>query len=500
MDSCSSTVNLLSYSGRCRYTFGLMISDTLSDKEPPLPIVNCVFINNMNMKYLENLTTLLGKPVSPKDFELHHQLKLLKIEVAKLQKDLRECVNERILTESLLNSTIEDLRISNQKIRQLRRIDLDSKSREIEFKEKQLAQITGSMTSSMCYLDQNYVYRYINHKYEEWFGIKKEDMIGNCIEDIAPSIFNRYKAVYDKVMSGDEVEVELDMIVPSGKRMIFKSTYVPAYDIDGNNIGLYIYGTDITENKLQTESLENKEKQITKINDELKQYIESNVQLEQFAHIAAHDMKAPLRTISCFSGILEKKIEAKLEQGDKKYFQYIKEGTQSLSTMVSDLLNYSRVKSQGLITSEFQLPDLINKVLRYLEESLSSSNANIILDVPQITMVADRNKLYQVLQNLISNAVKFSKTNMRPIVKVNATDKKDNVLISISDNGIGIPKECRTEIFDPYKQLNTKQKFKGTGLGLSICNRIIRDHKGEIVISDSQLGGTKVEFVIPKFI
>ncbi len=466
--------------------------------KPLMPIVRGVFSKNMNMKYLENLTTLLGKPVSPKDFELHHQLKLLKIEVAKLQKDLRECRNERILTESLLNSTIEDLRVSNQKIRQLRRKDLDSKSREIEFKEKQLAQITGSMTSSMCYLDQNYVYRYINHKYEEWFGIKKEDMIGTCIKDIAPNIFSRYKPVYDKVMDGEEVEVELDMMVPSGKRMIFKSTYVPAYDIDGNNIGMYIYGTDITENKLQTESLKNKEKEITQINEELKQYIESNVQLEQFAHIAAHDMKAPLRTISSFSGILEKRIEDKLENTERQYFNYIKEGTQSLSVMVSDLLNYSRVKSQGLIISEFKILKLVNTVLRYLDESVNSSKANIILDVPDITMLADRNKIYQVLQNLVSNAVKFSKSNTRPIVKVKATDRIDSILISVSDNGIGIPKECRGEIFDPFKQLNTKQKFKGTGLGLSICNRIIRDHKGEIVISDSKLGGTKIEIVIPK--
>ena len=99
-----------------------------------------------NMKHLDNLTTLLGRPVSPKDFELHHQLKLLKIEVAKVQAEIREKKNETLLTESLLNSTIEDLRLSNLKIRKLRREQLDAKAKEIQFREKQLEQITSSMT------------------------------------------------------------------------------------------------------------------------------------------------------------------------------------------------------------------------------------------------------------------------------------------------------------------------------------------------------------------
>ena len=119
------------------------------------------FLDKGNMKYLENLTTLLGRPVSPRDFELHHQLKLLKIEIAKVQSEVRTRKNETLLTEALLNSTIQDLRVSNLKIRKLKREQLEAQAKELQFREKQLEQITGSMTSSMCYIDSNYVYRYV---------------------------------------------------------------------------------------------------------------------------------------------------------------------------------------------------------------------------------------------------------------------------------------------------------------------------------------------------
>ncbi len=456
------------------------------------------FLDKGNMKYLENLTTLLGRPVSPRDFELHHQLKLLKIEIAKVQSEVRTRKNETLLTEALLNSTIQDLRVSNLKIRKLKREQLEAQAKELQFREKQLEQITGSMTSSMCYIDSNYVYRYVNHKYEEWFGISAETMIGKSVEELSPGLFQMNKSIYDSVMEGNEYEKEIDMLAPNGKRFVFSATYVPAQDLDNNNIGIYIYGTNVTENKLKTEAVEKTEREISKKNTQLKQYIQSNVQLEQFAHIAAHDMMAPLRTISSFTGILENKIKDLLGEKEKEYFGFIKEGTQSLSHLISDLLNYSKVKSQGIILTEVDLPDLISKVLRYLKESIEEKEATIeIGDMPD-TIVADRTKLYQVLQNLIGNAMKFTAPGATPIVKLEAQQFEDKIKFSVSDNGIGISPSEREGIFDPFKQLNTKQKFKGAGLGLAICKRIVEDHKGEIKALQSDLGGSKFEFSLSK--
>ena len=207
---------------------------------------------------------------------------------------------------------------------------------------------------------------------------------------------------------------------------------------------------------------------------------------------------APLRTISSFSGILESKIKNLLGEKEKEYFKFIKEGTESLSDLISDLLNYSKVKSQGIVTSEVDLKDLVNKVLRYLEESIEEKEATIIIgDMPN-KLVADRTKLYQVLQNLIANGMKFCAQGIKPIIKLEAEELEDKVVFGVSDNGIGISPNERESVFEPFKQLNTKQKFKGTGLGLAICKRIIEDHKGEIKIMESESGGCKFEFYFSK--
>lgn len=450
------------------------------------------------MKYLDNLTALIGKPVSANDFEVYHQLKLLKIEVAKLENELLRSKDEKDLTESLLKSTIEDLKVSNQKIRKLRRQELDASEKELKFKDSQLSQITQSMTSSMCYIDQHYKYRYVNHKYQEWFGLGIEDVEGKTLNDFAPEKFKMLRPVYDKVMEGEKFDFEIDTIIPSGKRMVFLNTYVPAYDLDGKNIGLYLYCTDVTANKLANESLEATKKEITKKNKTLKQYIESNVQLEQFAHIAAHDMRAPLRTISSFTGILEKKIAADIAEGEREYFKYIKEGTQSLSEMITDLLDYSKVKSQGLCISEFDCDMLVAKVLKYLDNSICEQKAKVIVGSLPSRMNADRKKMYQVLQNLISNGMKFHQNGVSPVVKLEAAETEDAYVFTVSDNGMGIPEENRDEVFDAFKQLNTKHKFKGTGLGLAICKRIVDDHGGDISCAESDMGGAQFKFTIKK--
>lgn len=450
------------------------------------------------MKYLDDLTALLGKPVSAKDFELYHHLKMLKIEVSKLEMELRRSKNDKLLTESLLNSTIKDLKVSNQKIRELRRVELDANAKELEFRDSQLEQITQSMTSSMSYIDADYVYRYINYKYEEWFGFKREELVGKTAQELAPELFKMLKPIYDNVMNGERYEFELDTVIPSGKRMVFRNTYIPAYDPQGNNIGLYIYATDITEIKLKTEAEEETRKELADKNVKLEQYIQSNVQLEQFAHIAAHDMRAPLRTISSFTGILEKRLADSLEEDEKTYITYVKEGTKTLSAMITDLLNYSVVKSQGIKITEFNLESLIKQILVYLEKNISESKSKIVLGAFPKTIKADRIKMYQVFQNLISNAIKFSDKNELPMVRISSVENDHEILFKIEDNGIGIPAEKRKEIFQPFKQLNTKQKYKGTGLGLAICKRIINDHGGDIRVEESPLGGTTMAFTIKK--
>jgi len=450
------------------------------------------------MKYLENITSLLGKPKTVSEFELYHQFKLLRIEVNKLEKKIAQSENEKLLMENLLNTTITDLKESNEKIRRLRRKDLRQKDKELEIKANQLKQITESMTSSMCYMDKTYTYRYVNHKYEQWWGVKREDIINKSVQEIAPTIFKVFKPIYDSVMEGERYDYEFDTILPNGNRMVTNINYVPAYDLDNNNIGLYVYATDITDNKIKEEQIELSRIELDKKNKVLEQYIQSNLQLEQFAHIAAHDMKSPLRTITSFVGILEKKLAGKLDINEKKYFNFISQGTKSLSIMISDLLQYSKVKSQRLTIAPLDPDKLIKQILSYLKFNIDEKNAIIILGKFPTVIQADKAKLSQVFQNLISNAIKFTEEHKHPIINIKAVENKTSWLFSVGDNGIGIDDSFKSKIFEPFKQLSTKQQYQGTGLGLSICKRIVEDHGGTISVEQRESGGSKFVFSIQK--
>ena len=436
------------------------------------------------MKNLDKIVSLLGEPIKTKDFELLHQIKLLKKELTEKDRAYRQMKADKESAETKLNTSIGQILNQNRKV--------------LEFKTNQLKQITDSMTSSMCYMDQDYVYRYVNNKYQEWYGVSNEDILGKSVKEVSSFLYENFKSVYDSVMAGNPHTYTLETEIPTGGKKVFFNTYIPAYNIEGKNIGLYIYATDITENHKITKQLEKSRKEITQKNKTLQQYIESNVQLEQFAHIAAHDMKAPLRTIASFTGIIEKKLAQTLSEKEKEYFNFIKEGTVSLSNMITDLLNYSKIKSEGIVIQEIELKELLDSVVKYLDLTIEDNNAQLVVeDMPRV-IHADRIKLYQVFQNLICNAIKFKKEDTPPVINIKYSETPDFYQFTVSDNGIGIPEEKQNVIFDPFKQLNTKQKFNGTGLGLSICKRIISDHHGTISAENNQSGGSRFDFSISK--
>ncbi len=453
------------------------------------------------MKSVKKLGELLTQPTSPITFEIHHQFKILKIEVEKLKAQLSKSHNDRIVMEHHLNSTIEDLSNSNLKIRELRRNELAENEKKRKFQDSKLEQITNSMTSSMAFVDTNFTYRYINNKYTEWFGVERENIVGKTIEEVAgKAFFEMYKPMYGKIFSGESFTTEMDTkIANTDKRLVCKASYVPAYDMDGKNIGVYIYGTDITENKEKEEEIQKSKSKLAKTNAKLKEYIESNVQLEHFAYIAAHDMKAPMRSISSFTSLLSQNLADKLSEKELDYFQYVKTGTKRLSNLITDLLNYSKVGEHKLELSEVNFKELVEQVIRYLEVTVRESKAIVVIpeDLPELA-IADRIKIYQVFQNLISNSIKFTKPGTIPQIELKYSQNDFFHYFSVMDNGIGMDNEHLCSIFESFKQLNSKSEYEGTGLGLSICKKIVEHHGGDITV-ESKLGeGSTFTFSIPK--
>ncbi|HTB30618.1 MAG TPA: CHASE3 domain-containing protein [Bacteroidia bacterium] len=234
------------------------------------------------------------------------------------------------------------------------------------------------------------------------------------------------------------------------------------------------------------------EKIINDFNIELKW---KNKELEQFAYIASHDLQEPLRSVSNFSTLLLQKLEQDPDKEVHKYLNFVIGGAQRMSRLIFDLLEYSRI-GKGMAKIQLDCNELLREVLTDMSASIKESGA--VIHTEKLPVVNGFIYLKLLFQNLISNAIKFRKAGSYPIINISATDRGNEFVFSIKDNGIGIEKPYYDRIFIIFQRLHTREEYEGTGIGLSQCKKIIELHGGEIWV-ESELGkGSTFNFTIPK--
>ena len=238
-----------------------------------------------------------------------------------------------------------------------------------------------------------------------------------------------------------------------------------------------------------------------KLNDSLNRsnlkLSESNAQLEQFAHIASHDLKSPLTAINLFSSLLETNTKAEVGKKEKRYIQLIARSGKNLVTMIDDMLDFSKVGARELSLKPTDLNLMVKETLSSLLGYALENEVELkqLRPFPNSVLV-DEVKLKRVFQNIIANAIKFKDVNkISNYVHLDYVKLNGFYQFTITDNGIGIPKTGKN-IFHPFTHLNKKDNYKGTGIGLAICEKIIKKHGGKIWY-ESELGkGTSFYFKI----
>lgn len=252
---------------------------------------------------------------------------------------------------------------------------------------------------------------------------------------------------------------------------------------------------ELTE-KLKREVHERKSAQ-QKLEHYMKELKRSNKELEQFAYITSHDLQEPLRATSSFSKLLAKRYSDQLDERGKKYINFIVDGTERQQKLIEDILEFSRSGSRQIERVECNICKMVDRIRFDLGSIVSKKNARITCDLP-FNVMADEVLISQLMQNLISNALKYQKEGVRPEIKVGGKELDNYWELFVSDNGIGIEEEYFDKIFVIFRRLHTIQEFPGTGVGLSICKRIVEKHGGEIRI-ESELGkGSTFYFLIAK--
>lgn len=270
--------------------------------------------------------------------------------------------------------------------------------------------------------------------------------------------------------------------------IIQKQTFL---DINGEIDGILGVITDITEIKEAQNELQIK-------NEELQRYIDSNLQLENFAYFASHDLKEPLRTIGNFTQLLDRRYSHQLEDKAKDYMNFVVEGAQTMNRLIDDLLTYSRVNSQKSDFEELNISRLLDSVNYNLKQAIEESQATIEkINIPE-KIIACKTKLFQLFLNLIANALKFKKENQAPLIQIECKEEKEEWLFSVKDNGIGIDPEYHDKIFVLFRKLHGRTKYDGTGIGLALCKKIVEQHDGKIWVESEENKGTTFYFTLKK--
>jgi PAS domain S-box-containing protein len=248
--------------------------------------------------------------------------------------------------------------------------------------------------------------------------------------------------------------------------------------------------TDITERKLAQFALQQAKQDLeikvrertAQLQQSLEELERSNKELENFAHIASHDLQEPLRAITAYTHLLKEEYSSNFDADAQEYMSYITDGAARMRQLIQDLLTYSRVNSRELTLTSVDCNLIISQVINNLKVSIAESNATITYDsLP--TVNADRNQLLQLFQNLISNAIKF-RGSEEPKIHICAFKSSQEIkncwLFSVRDNGIGIKAQYLERIFEIFRRLHTYDELPGTGIGLAICKKIVEHHDGRI--------------------
>lgn len=335
-----------------------------------------------------------------------------------------------------------------------------------------------------CIANMQGYFEIINPNFEKVLGYSEKELLENkFVNFIHPDDRESTQKEIDKLKTG---AVTINFVnryrKKDGNYLWFDWNTTP----DTASGTLYAMARDITDRK-------NAETNLKQISQELAR---SNQDLEQFAYVASHDLQEPLRTISSFVQLLDKKQSDKKDEETEEYFHFIISATEKMKKLIKDLLDYSRV-GKGVVFSAVDCNIILKEVIAEMDASIVESKAKITAAILPSVKGNDV-QLKQLFQNLISNGIKFRKKNSIPEIDITVEEKPTEYQFAVKDNGIGIDERYINKLFVLFHRLNSETEYSGTGIGLAICKKIVTIHGGKIWV-ESKLGeGSTFYFTIAK--
>lgn len=355
-------------------------------------------------------------------------------------------------------------------------------------KRTELGSLAEAAGDAILGLELNGSVTTLNAGAEAMFGLSSEKVEGYKISTLLPGI--DWKERLQKVsslkkgqsMSHEETEITT---AQNGKKSLLV-TVSPVLDISNQIVGASVIAHDNTERK-------NWEKDLLKMAGDLRR---TNAELEQFTHIASHDLKEPLRMITAFASLLQQKSFDQLDKESQNYIHQMVDGAKTMQSLISGMLNFSEVDHIKEAFAPCDCNKILKDVLERHRDAIAEHKAEITFG-PLPTILYDCTRLTQIFENLIRNALKF-RSAANPKIHISAENRDRKWLFSIKDNGIGIDKDFHERIFQIFHRLHNRADYPGAGLGLALCRKIIESHGGKMWVESSEKEGSNFLFTVPE--
>ena len=315
------------------------------------------------------------------------------------------------------------------------------------------------------------------------------EALGTPAAALSPSDFRaQLSAARDRALGGQQV-VRFDTVQQraDGTLVPVGLTVSPLRDAAGTVTGVATSAVDITERARLQAEVEHATRQLEAQREVL---LRSNRDLEQFAYVASHDLSEPLRVITGYVQLLERRYADLLDERGERYVQHVVEGCTRMRALIDDLLHYSRFLRIEREAQEVDLRQVAEQVVDGLRSSIDEAGADIVV-ADLLPVHGDPASVAAALQNLISNAVKFHSPGARPRVEVSTQRNGGWVHLYVDDNGIGIAPEFREKVFRMFQRLHVREEYGGTGIGLAVVQKVAEQSGGRVWVEDSPLGGAR---------
>ena len=438
----------------------------------------------------QSFADMLG--YSPKELEGAHAADIVDKEVHQSAKEIEEEIVQGDANNPSLEATVKTaagdrlpaeatFAVLPSKSKERERVGVvrdisERKEREqaLEESEQRYRTLIDHFPGAVGLYNEEFEYTVAGGELFENLEISYDEVVGSTIyerypDDLVERIEPYFKAVFDGEANTFEEQFH--------NRDLWAHT-LPVRNSECNIFAGMLMVQDITERKEYQREIE-----------------ESNERLEQFAYAASHDLQEPLRMITSYLQLVDRRYRDQLDETGREFIEFAVDGAERMQEMIQGLLNYSRVERQGDSFEPVTLETVFDNAVDDLQVKIAENNAEISSDpLPQVQ--GDAGQLRQVFQNLLSNAITYSGTE-DPRVYVSSRIKDGELIVSVQDEGIGIDMDDQKRIFEVFQRLHSHEEYSGTGIGLALCDRIIERHGGDIWVESEPGEGSTFSFTLP---